>query len=181
LSNEISCRAPEGDGFALALPARKLASEQYGLLTQFYEDYGMQRVLVNIPSNPIFERVVRASADEVGQAVGLSPERIEDLKLAVSEAVNNAIEHGNQRHDAKLVEVTFTLDTEKLEVCVRDEGEGTGTIDFSRRIVEEHNLESGMHRGFGMYLIRALVDDCEVSSSHQGTTLILRLYRKEHP
>jgi len=138
----------------------------------------MERVLVNIPSNPVFERVVRASADEVGQAIGLAPERIEDLKLAVSEAVNNAIEHGNQRQAAKLVEVVFVLDQEKLEVLIRDEGAGTERVDFSRRVVEEHNLESGMHRGFGMYLINALVDDCEVRSSQQGTVMRLRLYRE---
>jgi serine/threonine-protein kinase RsbW len=116
---------------------------------------------------------------KVGQAIGLAPERIEDLKLAVSEAVNNAIEHGNHREAAKLVEVIFVLEPDKLEVRIRDEGEGLERIDFSRRIVEDHNLESGMHRGFGMYLISALVDDCEVSSSHQGTTLTLRLYRKD--
>jgi serine/threonine-protein kinase RsbW len=139
----------------------------------------MERVLVNIPSNPIFERVVRASADELGQAIGLPPERVEDLKLAVSEAVNNAIDHGNQREAAKLVEVTFVLDADKLEVCIRDEGGGVGPVDFSRRIVEEQNLESGMHRGFGMYLISALVDEYDVSSSQQGTVMTLRLYRKE--
>ena len=138
----------------------------------------MERVLVNIPSNPIFERVVRASADELGQAIGLPPERIEDLKLAVSEAVNNAIDHGNQREIAKLVEVTFVLDADKLEVCIRDEGAGAEQIDFSRRIVEEQNLESGMHRGFGMYLISALVDEYDVSTSQQGTIMTLRLYRK---
>lgn len=139
----------------------------------------MERVLVNIPSNPVFERVVRASADEIGQAIGLRPERIEDLKLAVSEAVNNAIEHGNRRQSAKLVEVIFALDAEKLEVRIRDEGDGVERIDFSRRVVEEQNLENGMHRGFGMYLISALVDDCEVSSSNQGTIMTLRLYRKD--
>jgi serine/threonine-protein kinase RsbW len=139
----------------------------------------MERVLVNIPSDPIFERVVRASADELGQAIGLPSERIEDLKLAVSEAVNNAIDHGNQRQAAKLVEVIFTLDSEKLEVRIRDEGAGVDRIDFSRKIVEEQNLEAGMHRGFGMYLISALVDDYEVNSSQHGTVMILRLYRKE--
>ncbi len=136
----------------------------------------MQRVFVNIPSNPIFERVVRASAAEVGEAVGLSPERIEDLKLAVSEAVNNAIDHGNRHEAQKLVEVTFALDHEKLEVRIRDEGHGTDKLDFSRRIVEEQNLDSGMHRGFGMYLISELVDDYEIASSQTGTVLTLRLY-----
>ena len=139
----------------------------------------MERVLVNIPSNPIFERVVRASADELGQAIGLAPERVEDLKLAVSEAVNNAIDHGNQRQAAKLVEVTFTLDADKLEVRISDQGEGVERIDFSRKIVEEQNLDAGMHRGFGMYLISALVDDYEVNSTQQGTVMTLRLYRKE--
>jgi serine/threonine-protein kinase RsbW len=141
----------------------------------------MERVLVNIPSNPIFERVVRASADELGQAIGLPPERVEDLKLAVSEAVNNAIDHGNRRESAKLVEVVFALDADKLEVHIRDQGEGTERLDFSRKIVEEQNLDSGMHRGFGMYLISALVDDYEISSSKQGTVMTLRLYRKENP
>ncbi|MGB9631776.1 MAG: ATP-binding protein, partial [Chloroflexaceae bacterium] len=56
----------------------------------------MERVELNIPSNPIFERVVRASAAEVGSAIGFSEERVEDLKLAISEAVNNAIDHGNR-------------------------------------------------------------------------------------
>jgi len=138
----------------------------------------MERVLVNIPSNPVFERVVRASADEVGQAIGLAPDRVEDLKLAVSEAVNNAIDHGNHRQAAKLVEVIFVLDQDKLEVRIRDEGEGSERVDFSRRVVDEHNLEAGMHRGFGMYLISALVDDCEVSSSQHGTVMTLRLYRE---
>lgn len=139
----------------------------------------MERVLVNIPSNPVFERVVRASASELGAAIGLSAERIEDLKLAVSEAVNNAIDHGNQREAGKLVEVLFMLDHEKLEVRISDQGTGVEAIDFSRRIVEEQNLDSGMHRGFGMYLISALVDDYEVRSSQNGTVLTLRLYRKE--
>lgn len=139
----------------------------------------MERVLVNIPSNPMFERVVRASADELGQAIGLPPERIEDLKLAVSEAVNNAIDHGNRREAAKLVEVVFALDAEKLEVHIRDEGPGADRVDFSRKIVEEHNLDTGMLRGFGMYLISSLVDDYEINSSQHGTVMTLRLYRKE--
>lgn len=141
----------------------------------------MERVLVNIPSDPIFERVVRASANELGQVIGLPPERIEDLKLAVSEAVNNAIDHGNQREVAKLVEVMFVLDHDKLEVRISDQGQGVEQPDFSRRIIEEQNLDSGMHRGFGLYLLSALVDDYELRSSQHGTVLTLRLYRKDMP
>ncbi len=138
----------------------------------------MERVELNIPSNPVFERVVRASAAEVGNAIGFSEERVEDLKLAISEAVNNAIDHGNKREAGKLVAVVFEIDGEKLEIRISDQGDGIEQLDTSRHVVEEQNLESGQLRGFGMYLISELVDDLEVSSSHRGTVLTLRLYRR---
>lgn len=139
----------------------------------------MERVELNIPSNPVFERVVRASAAEVGSAFGFSAERVEDLKLAISEAVNNAIDHGNRREDGKLVAVVFEIDGEKLEIRISDQGAGVERLDLSRRVVDEANLEAGQLRGFGMYLISALVDDLEVSSSQRGTMLTLRLYRRD--
>lgn len=141
----------------------------------------MERVELNIPSNPVFERVVRASAAEVGSAIGFSEERVEDLKLAISEAVNNAIDHGNNREASKLVAVVFEIDGEKLEIRISDQGPGLEQLDTSRHVVEEQNLEAGQLRGFGMYLISELVDDLEVSSSHRGTVLTLRLYRREQP
>jgi serine/threonine-protein kinase RsbW len=139
----------------------------------------MERVEVRIPSNPIFERVVRASAAEIGESCGFSTERIEDLKLAVSEAVNNAIEHGNRIGTGEPVAVVFVLDDEKLEIVISDQGGGIGRLDISRRVVDEQHLDSGMLRGFGMYFITALVDDYEIASSQTGTILTLRLYRKD--
>jgi serine/threonine-protein kinase RsbW len=139
----------------------------------------MQRVELSIPSNPMFERVVRASAAEVGAAFGFSSERVEDLKLAISEAVNNAIDHGSRGESTKLVAVVFEIDGEKLEIRISDQGTGVDRLDFSRRVIDEQSLEAGELRGFGMYLISELVDDYEVSSSHKGTMLTLRLYRKD--
>jgi serine/threonine-protein kinase RsbW len=139
----------------------------------------MDRVELSIPSQVRFERVVRASAAEIARACGFSNERVEDLKLAVSEAVTNAIEHGNRLSVEKLVDVVFMLDGETLEIRISDQGAGLERVDFSRKLVDEHNLDTGHLRGFGMYLIHALVDDCEVSSSPTGTVLTLRLYRKD--
>lgn len=140
----------------------------------------MERVEVQIPSNPTFERVVRASADEIGRVLDFPHDRIEDLKLAVSEAVNNAIEHGNKNTEGKLVAIVFTLDQDKLEVRIADQGEGVdiAQLDFSPQHVEEHHLDSDGRRGFGMFLISALVDHYEVNSTTSGTVLTLRLYRK---
>lgn len=141
----------------------------------------MPRVEMQIPSDPLFERVVRASTDEIGRVLEFSHEQIEDLKLAVSEAVSNAIEHGNKHSNSKLVMVAFMLDTEKLEIQISDQGGGVDIeqLDFSPQKVEEVHLDGGGRRGFGMYLISALVDQYEVSSSQSGTILTLRLYRKD--
>ncbi|MBV9791561.1 MAG: ATP-binding protein [Chloroflexi bacterium] len=138
----------------------------------------MHRVTLSIPSDPAFERVVRASAAELGETFGFDPERIEDLKLAVSEAVNNAIDHGSKRQSHLPVEVSFQVNGDHLEVRVTDHGGGVERIDWSRRVVEEDNLDAGMLRGFGMYLISSLVDHCEVSSTAEGTVMTLRIFRK---
>jgi serine/threonine-protein kinase RsbW len=138
----------------------------------------MHRVTLSIPSDPAFERVVRASAAELGDTLGFDPERIEDLKLAVSEAVNNAIDHGSQRQAHMPIDVSFSVNGDHLEVRVTDHGSGVDRIDWSRRVVEEENLDAGMLRGFGMYLINSLVDQCEVTSSEEGTVMTLRIFRK---
>jgi serine/threonine-protein kinase RsbW len=139
----------------------------------------MECIEINIPSNLLFERVVRASAAELAHTQGFTQDRIEDLKLAISEAVTNAIEHGNEGTESKLVAVVFTLDNQKLEVRITDQGVGVEKINTDRRIVEEQNLEEGKLRGFGMYLIGALVDDWDVISSEDGTMITLRFYREE--
>jgi serine/threonine-protein kinase RsbW len=141
----------------------------------------MHCVEVSIPSNLIFERVVRATAAEIAEAFEFPEDRVEDLKLAISEAVTNAIEHGNERIATKPVAVVFEMDNHKLEIRVSDEGKGTEKVDSSRRVVEEEALddvEAAIIRGFGMYLIGALVDDWEVVSTNNGTVITLRFYRE---
>ncbi len=142
----------------------------------------MQCVEVSIPSNLIFERVIRSAAVEIAESLDFSEDRIEDLKLALSEAVTNAIEHGNEGNVTKPVAVAFELDNQKLEIRVADQGRGAGKVDPSPRVVEEEALddvESAVIRGFGMYLIGALVDDWAVTSSQDGTVITLRFYREE--
>lgn len=138
----------------------------------------MNRIHLNIPSDLVFERVVRASAAELGTTMGFSDERIEDLKLAVSEAVTNAIEHGGGGMRTS-VEVIFALDHDKLEVEIIDRGPGVASFNTERRVVDEEHLDAGMLRGFGMYLISELVDQYEVQSSSEGTCLTLRIFRPQ--
>src|SRR5215217_6877799 len=77
---------------------------------------------IQIPSNLVFERVVRESAVFVARYLGFDEERVADLQLAVSEAVTNAIEHGNRSDIQVKVGVKFYINAGQLAVQVSDQG-----------------------------------------------------------
>ena len=88
------------------------------------------------------------------------PERIEDLKTAVAEACLNAMRHGNKgQTDARVVVVMNYID-DSFQVEVWDKGEGInqfpGDPDIDRIINEMDPVV-----GFGLFLIRKLVDEVE--------------------
>lgn len=145
------------------------------------EEAQQKQVEVHIPSNLVFERVIRASAGELGEALQFPKERVEDFKLAVSEAVTNAIEHGNENIASKIVAVVFLVDQHQLEVRIADQGNNVkADMNFPHDLVviTEDTLDERTDGGFGMSLIRAMVDHCEISSSDQGTVITLRIYRE---
>jgi serine/threonine-protein kinase RsbW len=141
----------------------------------------MSQVEVRIPSDLVFERVVRAAAEEIGRQMGFDDERIADLTLVVSEAVTNAIEHGNQLQREIEVGVVFAMQPELLEVRVIDQGEKVQSLEIRRQGISEESIEQGELRGLGLYLIHQLVDHVEFSSSEEGNTFTmwLRINRSE--
>ena len=54
----------------------------------------------------------------------ISEEKFPQIRLAVNEAVTNAIDHGNKNDPSKKVYISATLDGKQLIISVRDEGEG---------------------------------------------------------
>lgn len=133
-------------------------------------------VEMRIPSDLVFERVVRAAAEEIGKQMGFSEERIADLTLAVSEAVTNAIEHGNRLQREIHVGVVFCMNAEDLEIRVIDQGEAKEPPEVRRCAISEESIEQGEIRGLGLYLIHQLVDRVEFSSGEEGNTFTMWLH-----
>jgi anti-sigma regulatory factor (Ser/Thr protein kinase) len=99
--------------------------------------------------------------------MGLSPERIEDLKTVVAEAAINAIQHGNKgRPDARVI-VFMNCRNNTINVSVMDEGDGIKqfppTPDIER-IIEK--LDPPV--GFGLFLIKQLADQVEFNKIDGG-------------
>jgi len=128
---------------------------------------------IQIPSDLVFERVVRESAVVVAKYLGFDEDRVADLQLAVSEAVTNAIEHGNNCDINVKVGVKFFVTSDRLAVQVTDRGqwnmaanEGDSAPDS---LDMEYRLEHDLTRGMGIFLIQKLVDNVDVRSNAQGT------------
>ena len=117
-------------------------------------------VEVSLPNELGYERIAMQCAASFAKIVGFLPERIEDLKTAVSEACLNAMEHGNKCHPDKRVVITMNYEEGVFSVTVVDEGEGIEMLPEDPDIEQKiDNLETP--RGLGIFLIKNLVDQVE--------------------
>ncbi len=117
-------------------------------------------VEVSLPNQLGYERIAMQCAASFAKIVGFVPEKVEDLKTAVSEACLNAMEHGNKCHPDKRVIITMNYEEGVFSVTVVDEGEGIEVLPEDPDIEEKiENLETP--RGLGIFLIKNLVDQVE--------------------
>ena len=118
---------------------------------------------VSLPNKLGYERIAMACSASFAKIVGFLPERIEDLKTAVSEACINAMEHGNKNDPYARVFITMHYSDHIFTVSVMDQGEG---MDESNESLEEPDIEKKIQnlqtpRGLGIFLIKQLVDQVE--------------------
>ncbi|HXV99857.1 MAG TPA: ATP-binding protein [Anaerolineae bacterium] len=119
-------------------------------------------VEVYIPSELGYEKIPMAAAATVAQRMGFSQDRIEDLKTAISEAVTNAIEHGNQLNVEVKVLVELTIQEKSLTLNVVDEGKKP--IPDIDELSTEIERRPGPTGGMGFFLIKNLMDEVAVSA-----------------
>ena len=135
------------------------------------------KIELRIPSVPGSEKVAMEHAADVARRMGFSDDRIEDLKTAVAEACINAIEHGNRMDANTKVGVTLRVTDEKLQVDVRDEGKGIGKV--SPPSIDEKIEGKEETRGWGIFLIRNLMDDVTFESDPGGGNVVRMVIHME--
>ncbi|MGB3216448.1 MAG: SpoIIE family protein phosphatase, partial [Anaerolineae bacterium] len=104
------------------------------------------------------ERVVAAVA-----GLGLSADRLERLKTAVGEATMNAMEHGNRYDPEKPVAIQVRADADELIVSISDHGGGQPIPEVDTPDLEAKLAGLQSPRGWGLFLIRSMVDDMRVT------------------
>jgi anti-sigma regulatory factor (Ser/Thr protein kinase) len=136
-----------------------------------------------LPSEPGNERLALARVAESVRGLGLPDGRLEKLKTAVAEATMNAIEHGNKNRAEIPVEVEVTQNGDEIVVAISDQGgEAAATPEASATPgpAEEPDLlkklDGGQSpRGWGLFLIRNMVDAMDITTNGQRHTIWLTM------
>jgi serine phosphatase RsbU (regulator of sigma subunit)/anti-sigma regulatory factor (Ser/Thr protein kinase) len=141
------------------------------------DDPGRQLDTFTVASEPGNERQVMERVASAVDGLVTDEERLNRLKTAVAEAAMNAIEHGNQNRSDLLVQVRVFSSEHAVVVRITDQGV-SGAVPTD---VEAPDLEAKLRgeqspRGWGLFLIKNMVDDMRVfeDAEHHTIDLILR-------
>jgi len=134
-------------------------------------------VELEIPAEPEFVGLVRLFVSSLATTRReLADDRIDDLKLAVSEACTNAIDaHADSATDDR-VSVSWAEGDDRLEVAVNDRGPGFDVASIPQHPPVTDPERLNFERGLGIPLIRSLVDEVDFKTSEAGTTVTLVMY-----
>jgi serine/threonine-protein kinase RsbW len=128
-----------------------------------------------IASEPGNERLALARVAESVAPAGLSAARLERLKTAVAEAVMNAIEHGNGNRAEIPVDVEVTQDGDEITVSISDQG-GAPAAGTAQEPDLAKKLDGAQSpRGWGLFLIRKMVDAMDVTTDDERHTVLLTM------
>jgi serine/threonine-protein kinase RsbW len=110
------------------------------------------------PAVPEAVPLARRALADVAAAAGAGGERLEEIRLAVSEALTNAVVHAYREGDAGHFQVTAAVASGELWVLISDDGRGLHAWNDSRGL------------GIGLSLISGLSDDFAIVTRAAGGT-----------
>lgn len=123
---------------------------------------------LKIPSNSENIHLIEKLVDDVCAEIGVHEEKYGNILIALTEAVNNAIHHGNDLDPMKNTTIQCSQINEKLTFIIKDEGDG---FDFDNLPdpTDPENIEKP--DGRGIYLMRHLSD--EITFEENGSSVEL--------
>lgn len=128
-----------------------------------------QMIEISLPSELGYEKVATSAIATLAYSMGFSQERIDDLKTALSEAVLNAIEHGNGLNGQLRVQIIALRGHSALTLKIIDEGlQPLPSLNLARQ-------ERTDHRGWGLFLVKSLVDEVKAVVTPGHNELQLKL------
>jgi anti-sigma regulatory factor (Ser/Thr protein kinase) len=130
----------------------------------------------SLPSEAGLERDASERVLELLGSVSLSKNQRDRLTTAVTEAIMNAIEHGNQFDPEKIVLIKVTASDDAVSVYITDQGSSQVVPEGKDPDLEAKLAGLESPRGWGLFIIRKMVDHFEIISSEYHHTIILTMF-----
>lgn len=130
----------------------------------------MENLTLVLKSNRNEIRKFEVMLEQANMKFNLAVEKFINLQIACSEALINAIVHGNEEDESKNVYTNIEMNEVKMSVRIKDEGKGFKVDELPDPTSNENILKES---GRGIYIIRSLVDEFVCNSSENGTEFIL--------
>jgi serine/threonine-protein kinase RsbW len=139
----------------------------------------LREVTLTLPMLPDMEVAASKTVTALAEYMEMSQDRIDEVRMAVLEACINAFEH-SRSEDGKVL-ITFSVlgtgaEPEKLQIRIEDSGIGFDPADVVEPRIED-KLRAQRKRGWGLKIIRSLMDEVEIRSDANGTTVTMSKYR----
>jgi serine/threonine-protein kinase RsbW len=116
--------------------------------------------------------VVKAErlTEKVGRKCDLDTGLMQDICIAVTEAVNNAVEHGNKLEPDKFVTLRFDCSESDIRITIGDEGNGFD-VGLVADPLSPENLTKP--NGRGLLIVESLMDEVSIEPSADGTVIVM--------
>ncbi len=138
----------------------------------------MREVTLTLPMLPDMEIAASKTATALAEFMEMSSDKIDEVRMAVVEACINSFEHS--KADDRKVEIRFVVlgndDPERLQITIKDSGVGFAPDTVERPKIEE-KLIAANKRGWGLTIIKGLMDEVEIHSGADGTTVVMSKLR----
>jgi serine/threonine-protein kinase RsbW len=133
----------------------------------------MEKICKNlrISSNMKNLRIIENAVDEITNTLGVKQDNYGKILVAVLEAVNNAITHGNKFDSEKFVDVSITVEKNEMIVTVTDEGSGFNPANIPDPTRPENIEEIS---GRGVFLMTKLADSIFFNEPGNSVTMKFR-------
>jgi serine/threonine-protein kinase RsbW len=132
---------------------------------------GVKNISIEIPSLAENIRIIESFIDNAKEKYQLDDDIYGNIMIAVTEAVNNAIRHGNKDNSSKNVFISLSLEDGMIKFKIQDEGEGFNFHQLPDPTAPENISKPG---GRGIFLMKHLSD--EVDFKDNGKVVELSFY-----
>ena len=123
-----------------------------------------------VPSDPDFIPAIDEFVLSKINCLNLVEDTLNDLSLSVSEAISNAMVHGNKLDPNKDVTVLIIISDDELILSIMDEGDGFDPDSVPDPTKPENIM---LDSGRGIHIMRSFIDDLVYNFSSEGTELRL--------